>query len=150
MIDIEGHPICICKEQIDSPFSRYYERMGYGFIPCTSLNIDCKTFHSIREFYAKLSGWDTGFHEAALIADNKMVVSFLASEGDFDYIPPEWPEVDGKQQKQMHFNFQVDDLQASVEEALALGATKAKEQFGGNHFVTLLDPGGHPFCLCRK
>lgn len=23
-------------------------------------------------------------------------------------------------------------------------------QFGGNDFVTMFDPAGHPFCLCRK
>ena len=31
-----------------------------------------------------------------------------------------------------------------------VGAVKAAEQFGGDDFVTLLDPAGHPFCLCRK
>jgi predicted enzyme related to lactoylglutathione lyase len=150
MIDIDGHPFCLCKKQVSSPFVRYYEEMGYGTIPNPSVNIDCKTFPLIREFYAKLSGWDTGFHETALVADNKTVVHFMACDGDFDYLPPVWPEKDGKQQKQIHFNFQVDDLQAAVEEAVALGATKAKEQFGGEQFVTLIDPAGHPFCLCRK
>ena len=38
----------------------------------------------------------------------------------------------------------------TVRRALALGAAKAKVQFGGDEFVTLLDPAGHPFCLCRK
>jgi predicted enzyme related to lactoylglutathione lyase len=150
MLDTEGHPFCLCKKQESSPFIRYYEDMGYGTIPSPSINMDCPAFPGIREFYAKLSGWDTGFHETALVADNKMVVHFMACDGDFAYVPPVWPEEAGKQQKQMHFNFQVDDLQAAVEEALALGATKAKEQFGGEHFVTLLDPVGHLFCLCRK
>jgi uncharacterized glyoxalase superfamily protein PhnB len=150
MIDTEGHPFCFCKKQVSSPFVDYYEDMGYGAIPNPSINIDCKAFRFIREFYAKLSGWDTGFHETALVADNKMVVHFMACDGDFDYVPPVWPEEVGKQQKQMHFNFQVDDLQTAVEEALTLGAKKAKEQYGGEDFVTLLDPEGHPFCLCAK
>jgi len=50
----------------------------------------------------------------------------------------------------MHFNFQVDDLQSAVEEAIRLGATKTKAQYGGEHFVTLLDTEGHPFCLCKR
>jgi hypothetical protein len=72
-------------------------------------------------------------------------------------MPPEnsvqsgqWPEEPGKQQKQIHFNFQVDDLPSTVEEAIRFGATKAASQYGGEHFVTMIDPVGHPFCLCRK
>jgi hypothetical protein len=50
----------------------------------------------------------------------------------------------------MHFNFQVDNLPSAVEEAIRLGATKAAEQYGGDHFITLFDTEGHPFCLCRR
>ncbi|WP_347460072.1 VOC family protein [Clostridium pasteurianum] len=56
----------------------------------------------------------------------------------------------GKQQKQMHFGFQVDDLLTAVLQAEALGACKAESQFGGNSFVTMFDPEGHPFCLSVK
>ncbi|MDR1464667.1 MAG: VOC family protein [Oscillospiraceae bacterium] len=115
----------------------------------TQSNIDCPSTPKLREFYAKLfPAWDQDFHETALLADNGMVVHFM--ESDFDYIPPVWPEEPGKQQKQMHFNFQADDLPAAVDEAIRLGATKTAAQYGGAQFVTLLDPEGHPFCLCRK
>ena len=60
------------------------------------------------------------------------------------------PEENGRQQKQMHFDFQVDDVAAAVGKAEALGAVKTEAQFGGNLFVTMLDPAGHPFCLCKK
>lgn len=50
----------------------------------------------------------------------------------------------------MHFDFQVDDVAAAVGKAEALGAVKTEAQFGGNLFVTMLDPAGHPFCLCKK
>ena len=33
---------------------------------------------------------------------------------------------------------------------MELGAIKAAAQFGGDDYVTLLDPEGHPFCLCKK
>lgn len=56
----------------------------------------------------------------------------------------------GKQQKQMHFDFQVDNVLETVRKAEALGAKKAKDQFGGKDFVTMFDPAGHPFCLCQK
>jgi hypothetical protein len=47
----------------------------------------------------------------------------------------------------MHFDFQVGDLDAAVADAVALGATPAAEQPRENVRV-LLDPAGHPFCLC--
>ena len=61
-----------------------------------------------------------------------------------------WPEEEGKQQKQMHFDFQVSDVADAVEYAQSIGAIKATSQFGGNEWVTMLDPAGHPFCLCAK
>jgi hypothetical protein len=48
----------------------------------------------------------------------------------------------------MHFDFQVGDLDSAVAEAVALGATVAQDQPQENVRV-LLDPAGHPFCLCR-
>ena len=151
MLDTEGHPFCLCKRpQEKNKFITYYEKMGWGAIPDISINIDCKKSEILREFYAQLTDWDQGFHWTALIPENRMVVHFMGCDGDFDYIPPVWPEEPGKQQKQMHFNFQVDDLHAAVEEAISHSATKTAEQYGGDHFVTMLDTGGHPFCLCKR
>ena len=65
-----------------------------------------------------------------------------------DYQAPVWPPVDGAQRPMMHFDFQVGDLDSAVGEALALGATVAAAQPQENVRV-LLDPAGHPFCLCR-
>ena len=76
-----------------------------------------------------------------------MLFLFMPAD-DFEYCRPVWPEQAGKQQKQLHFDFQVDDLEAAVMQAQALGAVKAEEQYGGEHFVTMFDPEGHPFCLC--
>jgi len=150
MLDTEGHPFCLCKRQGKSEFDLYFENMGYGVIPNPSINIDCKKTEILRQFYAQLTDWDQDFHWSALIADNGLVVHFMGCDGDFDYLPPVWPEESGKQQKQMHFNFQVDDLPSAVDEATRLGASKATEQYGGEHFVTMLDTEGHPFCLCRR
>ena len=151
MFDTAGHPFCFCQRpKVKSEFDLYYEKQEYGIIPSVSINIDCKKSEVLREFYAGLTPWDQGFHWTALIDENRMVVHFMGCDGDFGYIPPVWPEEPGAQQKQMHFNFQVDDLPSAVEEAIRLGATKAAEQYGDDHFVTLLDPEGHPFCLCAR
>lgn len=115
------------------------------------LTIDCSNADRTREFYAKLTGWEkiTAFDCLALKAYNGMILLF-AEPDDIPYDPPVWPEEHGKQQKQMHFNFQVDDLPAAVAEAICLGASKSTAQFGEDHYITMLDPDGHPFCLCRK
>ncbi|MCL2445144.1 MAG: VOC family protein [Oscillospiraceae bacterium] len=115
------------------------------------ITIDCANAERARDFYADLTGWTktTAFGALALKAENGMTILFW--EPDFiPYVPPVWPEEPGKQQKQMHFNFQVDDLQSAVVEAIRLGATKAAAQYGGDHFVTLFDTEGHPFCLCSR
>jgi catechol 2,3-dioxygenase-like lactoylglutathione lyase family enzyme len=154
MLDPEGHPFCLCQRGRDkSEFDLYYERKGYGEIPGISINIDCPNQQKLRRFYAELTDWDGDFHWAVLIPENRMIVCFQGCDADAtmdNYIQPVWPEEPGKQQKQMHFNFQVDDLFFAVEEAIRLGATKPTDQYGGDHFVTLLDPEGHPFCLCRR
>jgi predicted enzyme related to lactoylglutathione lyase len=151
LLDTEGHPFCLCKRSQNKPeFDYYFEKKGYGVIPDPSINIDCMDVAALRGFYAQLTDWDQDFHWTALIPENRMVVHFMGCDGDFEYIPPIWPEEPGKQQKQMHFNYQVDDLPSAVEEATRLGATKAAAQYGGEHFVTMLDTEGHPFCLCQR
>ena len=47
----------------------------------------------------------------------------------------------------MHLDVQVGELDAAVAEAVALGASVAAHQPQENVRV-LLDPAGHPFCLC--
>ncbi|MER7927247.1 VOC family protein [Streptomyces sp. NPDC096057] len=63
------------------------------------------------------------------------------------YRAPVWPPVESEQRPMMHFDFQVGDLDSAVAEAVALGATVAQFQPQENVRV-LLDPAGHPFCLC--
>jgi len=157
MIDPDGHPFCLCKSSENkaekNQFDLYFEEKGYGAIPNISLNIDCQIQKTLRAFYAQLTGWDQEFDRSALITGDGMIVCFQGCDNDAtmdEYIPPVWPEEPGKQQKQMHLNFQVDDLQAAVAEAIRIGARKAAAQYGGGHFVTLIDTEGHPFCLCAR
>ncbi len=114
------------------------------------ITMDCADAARARDFYADLTGWErtNAYGCLALRAYNGLI--FLFAETDIPYVPPVWTEKQGKQQKQMHFNFQVDDLPAAVAEAIRLGAKKAAEQYGEDHYVTMLDTEGHPFCLCRR
>ncbi|MDI6520192.1 VOC family protein [Streptomyces coelicoflavus] len=48
---------------------------------------------------------------------------FLVFQQAEGHRAPVWPPVDGGQRPVMHFDFQVGDLDSSVAEAMALGAT---------------------------
>ena len=111
--------------------------------------VDCGDERKLQRFYGELLGWEMCelFARPAVSSSSGIVFLFIEEK---DYVPPVWPEDTGKQQKQMHFDFQVDNVAEMVKKAESLGAKKAESQFGGNDFVTMFDPAGHPFCLCRK
>lgn len=112
-----------------------------------NIMIDCDDEQKLCEFYHRLLGWErrVAFGRPALYSSDGMVFLFVE---EADYIRPVWPEQEGRQQKQMHFDFQVPDVAEAVHYAEYLGAVRAPEQFGDDEFVTMLDPSGHPFCLC--
>lgn len=111
--------------------------------------VDCDDERKLQRFYGELLGWEMCelFARPAVSSSSGIVFLFIEEK---DYVPPVWPEDTGKQQKQMHFDFQVDNVAEMVKKAESLGAKKAESQFGGNDFVTMFVPAGHPFCLCRK
>jgi len=111
--------------------------------------IDCGDEKKLQKFYSELLGWEMCELFARPAVRSSAGIVFLFIE-EAEYIRPTWPEETGKQQKQMHFDFQVDNVTEMVEKAERLGATKSKAQFGGSDFVTMFDPAGHPFCLCQK
>lgn len=117
----------------------------------SNISIDCKDGVKLQIFYAELLGWEKLeiYDCPAIKSPNGMLFLFMAAD-DFDYTKPVWPEQPGKQQKQIHLDFQVDDLPAAVVQAQAIGAVKAEDQYGGEYFVTMFDPEGHPFCLCAE
>lgn len=111
--------------------------------------VDCADAAGLRRFYGELLGWEQcELYGCPAVRSAGGVVFLFAQEPD--YVPPVWPEEPGQQQKQMHFDFQVESVPEAVRRAEALGAVKAKAQFGGEDFTTMLDPAGHPFCLCWK
>ena len=59
-----------------------------------------------------------------------------------------WPDESGKQQVMEHLDFAVDDLEKKFEHAIQCGAKKAEKQFSPEAWIVMLDPEGHPFCLC--
>ena len=111
--------------------------------------VDCDDEKKLQKFYGELLGWEMCelFARPAVRSSSGIVFLFIEEK---DYVPPVSREKIGKQQKQMHFDFQVDNVLETVRKAEVLGAKKAENQFGGKDFVTMFDPAGHPFCLCQK
>ena len=113
--------------------------------------IDCNNEEQLCSFYESLLGWKRSvlFGRPALTSETGTIFLFIQEE---DYVSPVWPEEAGCQQKQMHFDFQVPNVKQAVEQAISLGAHRADTQYGGDaeEFVTMLDPAGHPFCLCAS
>ena len=104
---------------------------------------------ALARFWSVLLDWPIGHEEpgtAVLAAPEGPV--FLVFQQATDYRAPVWPPVAGEQRPMMHLDVQVGDLDAAVEEAVALGATVAEHQ-PQDHVRVLLDPAGHPFCLVR-
>ena len=106
--------------------------------------VDCDDERKLQRFYGELLGWEMCelFARPAVRSSSGIVFLFIEEIKS--------AENAGKQQKQMHFDFQVDNVAEMVKKAESLGAKKAESQFGGDDFVTMFDPAGHPFCLCRK
>jgi catechol 2,3-dioxygenase-like lactoylglutathione lyase family enzyme len=104
---------------------------------------------ALARFYSALLGWPIGHEEpgtAILVVPGGS--SFVVFQQATGYRAPVWPPVEGEQRPMMHFDFQVGDLDAAVEDALALGASLAEAQPQDDVRV-LFDPAGHPFCLVR-
>ena len=109
--------------------------------------IDCADAHEMASFYGRLLGWEVTRSEPhwVLMRDpaGGTGLSFQAEAG---YRPPVWPEVGEAQQKMLHLDVEVADLDAAVAHAVAAGARVAAHQPQEGVRV-LLDPAGHPFCL---
>ncbi len=103
---------------------------------------------ALAAFYPTLLDWPVVHQEPGTTVikppQESVYVVFQHAE---DYVPPVWPPARGEQRPMMHLDIEVDDLEASVADALALGARLADFQPRDNVRV-LLDPAGHPFCLC--
>lgn len=116
-------------------------------IKLRTIVVDCADAHRAAAFYERLLGWTPTVVEPdwVLMRDPNggTGLSFQAEE---DYVPPVWPEEPGCQQKSLHMDFLVDNLDEAVEHAKNCGATLYPTQFLEG-VRTFFDPDGHPFCL---
>ena len=105
---------------------------------------------ALAAFYSKVLGWPVVHEELGTsVVKPPQEGVFMVFQLAEDYLRPAWPPVAGGQRAMMHLDVQVEDLDAAVDDALAFGAVVADFQPQDNVRV-LLDPDGHPFCLCRE
>jgi predicted enzyme related to lactoylglutathione lyase len=107
------------------------------------ISLDTADARKSGEFWSALLGWTLAAAE-----DEYAMVTGPATSLGFgtipDYQPPAWPNERGS--KQFHFDLACDDIEATEQHALELGASLAEPQ-PGETWRVLIDPGGHPFCL---
>ena len=70
----------------------------------------------------------------------------MSFQAESSYRKPTWPEHANGQDKMVHLDIKVDDLEAAVEHAVSSGARLADHQ-AQERVRVMLDPAGHPFCL---
>jgi hypothetical protein len=108
--------------------------------------LDCPEPLALATFYGKLLDWRYKEQDDwAKVFDPADPSRAFYFQGVEDYTPPDWPGQVVPQQ--MHIDVEVDDLDEAEAATLALGASKHPHQ-PGTTFRVLLDPAGHPFCLC--
>jgi predicted enzyme related to lactoylglutathione lyase len=124
--------------------------------------LDCVDAEEMAVFYGRLLDWPVTGRDMPKdrqggtgwigMEDPKggVGLSFQAEEW---YQPPTWPEEQGLQAKMTHFEMSVADLEAAVAEVIAAGGRMAPHQPAHRDQARLrvmLDPAGHPFCLCSE
>jgi hypothetical protein len=109
-----------------------------------AIAFDCADTAALADFYAGLFEVEAGFRSPGFSAC-KVDGVWLAMHLVEDYRPPSWPGQEAP--AQVHLDVAVDDVDATVERALALGATRAGAQPSPDRWTVLLDPAGHPFCV---
>nr|MDT0664019.1 VOC family protein [Micromonospora sp. DSM 115978] len=121
-----------------------------GLPTWAGLMLDCPNAKDLATFYGELTGWGTAG------ADDGGAWAYLTPPGTevmitfqqvADYRPPQWPDPASPQQ--FHLDFRVADVASAEARAIELGARPAEFQPGEDRWRVLLDPAGHPFCLCR-
>ena len=106
--------------------------------------LDAPDIAGLSAFYQALAGW------AETYADDEWVTLTtpdgwrIALQRAPDHVRPRWP--DPAYPQQAHLDLGVPDIEAAAARAVELGATRLATH---DTWITLADPAGHPFDLCR-
>lgn len=112
-----------------------------------AIGLDCSDPHELAAFWEKLLDGEVVLETDDVVAVRVGHLILNAYRVD-PYVPPTWP--DGGTPKQLHIDLAIEDLEGSVERAVALGARLGKQQLAPESYMVMLDPAGHPFCLTTQ
>ncbi len=118
----------------------------------TGVCLDCADAEELAQFYGRLLGWEVTARDGEDwigMRDPAGGVG-LNFQAETWYRPPAWPEQTGTQDKMLHLEIEVDDLEAAIARVVAAGGSTAARQprdRDPNRLRVMLDPAGHPFCL---
>jgi predicted enzyme related to lactoylglutathione lyase len=114
-----------------------------------SVIFDAPDVPRLAEFYRELTGWtivddDPAWTVLALPNQRRLCLQLAP-----DHVPPRWPDPEHPQH--LHLDLLTRDIEAAAARAVELGASRlAATDAGDSAWVTLADPAGHPFDLCRR
>lgn len=110
-----------------------------------SITLDCDDPSELAEFWSAMLG-------GTITASNEKFASLKTPQGVLtairvpDYRPPTWP--DNAVPKQIHLDLVVNDLDVAEAQSVSLGAKVSALQPAPELCRVLVDPAGHPFCVC--
>jgi len=111
-----------------------------AIVGIAALAIDCTNPPELARWWSRVLG-------GSVAEDPEGVVTLHTPEGlaiDFFRVPE--PKA-GK--NRLHLDLRSRDLATAVEQALALGATRADDIYAGGRWQVLRDPEGNEFCVLR-
>ncbi|HEV2888632.1 MAG TPA: VOC family protein [Jatrophihabitans sp.] len=113
-----------------------------------AVNLDCANPPELAEFYSKLTGGEVAYSTDEYAGVQIAGGPALYFQKVADHRPPTWPDAERPQQS--HLDFYVDNLPDAEAAALEFGASRPDFQPNADKCVVLLDPAGHPLCLCVR
>jgi len=113
-----------------------------------STSIDCPEPAALLDFYRRLTGWQVVWEseDFSVISPDGSPYNGIGFQRVPDYRAPEWPGQERPQQ--FHLDFFAADLDTAQRAAEEIGARTAASQPQPDKWRVMIDPAGHPFCLC--
>ena len=125
-----------------------------------ALTIAAERPQALARFYLNLLNWsyireedpgpgnppDSGY--ALICPPDGVAEPALNFEYDRNYRRPVWPTEAGRQIPTVHLDLGVKDLDVATQWASECGARPAEFQPSPDRHRVMIDPEGHPFCLC--
>lgn len=105
---------------------------------------DAPDIAGLSAFYQALAGWNEAYADAEWVSLTTPDGWRIGLQRAPDHVRPRWP--DQAYPQQAHLDLGMPDIEAGAARAVELGATRLAAH---DSWITLADPAGHPFDLCR-